>query len=444
MKSVQRRKLAAIVVYAYSRSRFWRDWFDNAKVVPTEIQNPGDLQRLPLCAKKDLLSRPVEERLTREPEGCVRFSTSGTTGPPMPVYLERSVARNYKLRVPTRLRYQYWARDTESVFFKDLQIAFARTSSLDSGMREDSTRTSRKEEREEDPHRVRNQILGGTRSRLVGPIVSRFHNRLCSTANMSEDISEVLPAVLEYRPGVIEGAISYLRLLADYATEKRLSDHIRPARFITAGEPVDEPNRAYIESVFRTNVYQAYGCNETGLVSFECVEKKGMHVIEDTVILEVLDKEGNPVPPGETGEIVATGLVNKAMPLIRYRLGDMGYMSSDGPCSCGITLPMLRSVEGRAAHYMHFPNGQQISPKRMLTLMHSIAGLPRCQAVQDAPESVAVRVFAQGKPFPRSSVDEFVSVLQKEAGGSVKISSSIMPAQRLAVKFSASVPFSGQ
>jgi phenylacetate-coenzyme A ligase PaaK-like adenylate-forming protein len=131
------------------------------------------------------------------------------------------------------------------------------------------------------------------------------------------------------------------------------------------------------------------------------------------------------------------------MPLIRYKLGDIGYMSPDGLCSCGITLPVLGSVEGRAAHYMYFPNERNISPKRMLTMMHSVAGLPRCQVVQDAPDSVVVRVFPQGKPFPPSSVDEFLSMLEKEAGRSVKVGASIEPADRLAVKFSASIPFSG-
>src|SRR5208337_1136895 len=106
---------------------------------------------------------------------------------------------------------------------------------------------------------------------------------------------------------------------------------------------------------------------------------------------------------------------------IRYRTGDIGYMAADGLCACGITLPLLESVEGRVAHYMHFPGGRQISPKRMLTLMHGVAGLPGCQVVQDTPDSVAVRVFARGKTFPQPSVDEFLSLLERETGRSVRV-----------------------
>lgn len=446
IQRVQGERLRTMVSCAYGMSRFWRDWFDAAKVAPGEIQGPEDLRRLPLCSKKDLLARPVEERLTTPQEDCVRLATSGTTGGPMPVYLDRSVARDYKIRGPTRARYRHWAKGTETLFAKDLQIAFARAQNAVARMGEGPPAGG--------PgtagggtaiHPVRNQLVGGPGSRILGPIVSRLFNHFVTTAYVSEDISEVIPTIRKYRPDLIEGAISYLRLLADYAAEdEEAGGRIRPARFLTAGEPVDEPNRAYIESVFQRSVYQAYGCNELGLISFECVEQKGMHVIEDNVIVEILDERGDPVRPGEAGEIVATGLASRAMPLIRYRTGDVGYMAPEGLCACGITLPLLESVEGRAVHYMRFPSGRQISPKRMLTLMHSVAGLPGCQAVQDAPDSVVVRVFARGKPFPQSSVDEFLGSLEREAGRSTRVSATIETARRLGVKFSASVPFSGR
>ncbi|MGA2664106.1 MAG: AMP-binding protein [Nitrososphaerales archaeon] len=443
IRRVQEGKLRAMVSCAYGRSRFWRDWFDAAKVTPGDIRGPEDLRRLPLCSKDDLLAHPVEERLTSPQEDCVRLATSGTTGRPMPVYLDRSVARDYKIRGPTRVRYRHWARGTEGLFAKDLQIAFARAQNSAARIGEGPPAGGQGAAGGgAAPHPVRNQLVGGPGSTIVGPFVSRLFNHFVRTAYVSEDIGEVVPAVLEYKPDLIEGAMSYLRMLADYAAgNEEVGGRIRPARFLTAGEPVDEPNRAYIESVFQRSVYQAYGCNELGLISFECVEQKGMHVIEDNVIVEILDEGGDPVRPGEAGEIVATGLVSKAMPLVRYRTGDVGYMAPEGLCACGITLPLLESVEGRAAHYMRFPSGRQISPKRMLTLMHSVVGLPGCQVVQDAPDSVVVRVFARGNPIPQSAVDEFLSLLERETGRSARVGSNIEVGRRLGVKFSASVPF---
>jgi len=442
MRRIQGKKLSAMVSFAYNRSKFWRSWFDNARITPSEIRVLEDLQRLPTCSKKDLLSHSVEDRLTVSQKDCVRISTSGTTGEPMPVYLDRSVARNYKIWGSTRFRYRYWAQGIEPMFSRTLQIVYARAPNPMTGTGERSPVTRAQKKEDGDPHRIRNQILGNAKSAMLGSAASHIFNHYVRIAFVSHDISETIPTILDYKADLIEGPISYLRLLAEYASENKVSGPIRPARFLTVGEAVDEPNRTYIESVFRTNVYQGYGCNEVGLVSCECARKKGMHVVADEVILEILDDEGNPVPSGENGNIVATGLVNRAMPLIRYKLGDVGRMSREGPCSCGITLPILESVEGRAAHYMYFPNGRQISPKGMLTMMHNVAGLPRCQVVQDAPDSVLVRVFAQGRPFPQSSVDEFTSVLGREAGSLVRVSVAIEPTQRLAVKFSASVPFS--
>ena len=87
---------------------------------------------------------------------------------------------------------------------------------------------------------------------------------------------------------------------------------------------------------------------ETGILGYECQVHNGLHVPEDHLFVEVLDSDGAPVALGEKGELVVTTLRREAMPFIRYRLGDIGSVTTD-PCPCGRTHMMLKGIFGKAA-----------------------------------------------------------------------------------------------
>jgi len=91
---------------------------------------------------------------------------------------------------------------------------------------------------------------------------------------------------------------------------------------------------------FGIKAYDSYGLSEMmgPGVAFECTEQDGLHVWEDAFILEVLDKNGEQCAPGEKGELVLTTLCKEALPLLRYRTGDI-TMLMDGECACGRTAP---------------------------------------------------------------------------------------------------------
>ena len=112
--------------------------------------------------------------------------------------------------------------------------------------------------------------------------------------------------------------------------------------------------RRTIEEVFQCPVTNRYGCEEVSLIACECQRHDGLHVNADGIYLEVLRPDGTPCPPGEPGMIVVTDLVNRAMPIIRYQVGDMGVLS-DRQCPCGRGLPLLEKIEGRMADYVVTP-----------------------------------------------------------------------------------------
>jgi phenylacetate-CoA ligase len=104
-------------------------------------------------------------------------------------------------------------------------------------------------------------------------------------------------------------------------------------------------------------------------MSWQCPAKQGYHIDADAMILQFLDKSGEEVAIGERGEIVCTSLFNRAMPLIRYAIGDVG-VQSDELCVCGRTLPLMKVVEGRKDSLLLFPDGRVITPRTFTIAMN--------------------------------------------------------------------------
>ena len=117
-------------------------------------------------------------------------------------------------------------------------------------------------------------------------------------------------------------------------------------------------------------------------MAMEC-PKGQLHVIPAIGIVEILREDGTPCAPGETGEMVATGLLNDAMPLIRYRLGDYAAWSENQTCSCGNSQPIITNLEGRVDDYLIALDGRKIG--RLSTAMKRSPTIHSAQLVQDKP-----------------------------------------------------------
>jgi phenylacetate-CoA ligase len=112
------------------------------------------------------------------------------------------------------------------------------------------------------------------------------------------------------------------------------------------GEQIYPFERDEVERHLGAKVVEFYGSTAMGAIAAQCPERS-RHVFAEHVHLEI-HRDGNPVPPGEFGDIVVTSLDNRAMPLVRCRIGDRGRMSPD-PCRCGRPHPVLAELVGRAA-----------------------------------------------------------------------------------------------
>jgi phenylacetate-CoA ligase len=143
----------------------------------------------------------------------------------------------------------------------------------------------------------------------------------------------------------------------------------RPARAVLASaEILTPPQRRRIGRFFGAPVFERFGCNEFATVAHQC-GAGGMHVLTDRVHLEILRPDGRPAAPGEIGEAVVSDLDNRAMPLLRYRLGDA--LEAGGRCSCPLPFPVFLAAHGRMTDLLEGTGGRPISPRHVAVALET-------------------------------------------------------------------------
>ncbi|WP_447979327.1 phenylacetate--CoA ligase family protein [Candidatus Nitrospira bockiana] len=188
-------------------------------------------------------------------------------------------------------------------------------------------------------------------------------------------------AVREYGSEWITGYGSAIAALAESA----LTAGVEPVRLrsaIVSGDTLLPGMRTSIEQFFQCRCFDHYGQSEGVCSAMECPYGR-MHVIPFAGIIEILRQDGTACAPGEVGEIVATGLLNDAMPLIRYRLGDYAAWAGEQDCPCGNQQPILTKLEGRVDDYLLTADGRKIG--RLSTAMKRSPTIHSAQIVQDRP-----------------------------------------------------------
>ena len=196
-----------------------------------------------------------------------------------------------------------------------------------------------------------------------------------------------LDAIARYRVTYLYGYSSSLYALAETALELDRTD-LRMTVALTSAEPLYDYQRATIGKAFKCPVRETYGMAEIVAMASEC-EAGRLHLWPEAGWVEDI-QDGQAVPYGATGDLVCTGLLNADMPLIRYRLGDRGILAGNtGPCQCGRTLPVMRSVEGRISDVLYTKDGRRVS--RFGQVFNGDLGIREAQVIQETLDCVKVK-----------------------------------------------------
>jgi phenylacetate-CoA ligase len=225
----------------------------------------------------------------------------------------------------------------------------------------------------------------------------------------------------EHQGAVLEGFPSVLGILADFVLSRGETIPIRAV--FTSGEPLYPATREKIESAFQATVFDSYGMTEyCGLIQ-QC-EKGEMHLAPEYGYLEILDENNAPVAADEEGYFVWTGFLNRAMPLVRYRIGDRGRWRLGPSCPCGRAFPRVTPTITRESEILHCADGRIFSPRALNQYLKGATSLRFCQFVHDRAERVVVRAVA-GSDLAAQEMMKIREELQHLLGASMRVTAEI-------------------
>lgn len=309
------------------------------------------LARLPVLERRLVQEDPEAFRDPRVP--AVLLNSSGSTGVPLRLYLERRARRR---------RQRQFAR-----FF------------LSNGWRPWDRALSIK-------------VLPDSSARLGSRRLDATLLRRRRAASILEDPDRLFELLRREDPEILHGLPSALEQLACRAE----SEGWRPGRLrriFTVSEALSPSARVLLERVLGAPVIDSYAAAEA-VIGFQCELRSGFHVIEDNVVVEVVDDAGAPIPAGECGRVLITTLDNAAMPLVRYAIGDMALAPSGAPCRCGRPGMVIPRILGRQVP-MFEVDGGSVSPWGVIARMHEIESVRQFQLIQTERDAVTVLIRPQ-------------------------------------------------
>jgi phenylacetate-CoA ligase len=233
------------------------------------------------------------------------------------------------------------------------------------------------------------------------------------------DVTTPLPEIVEalnaYQPQVLITYPSFIRRLAEEQRAGRL--RIAPRQFCAAAETLTQDVRELARETWGAAVLNAYGATEANLIGIECPWAAGLHVPEDLLVLEVVDENDRPVPPGVVGhKVLVTTLFNRTLPFIRYELSDLVTVA-EGICKCGRPHLRLASVQGRREDVLSLParGGGRVSV-HALQLRAPLLRMPEIVQFQVSPRpaGLLVRVVVREATVPRGVLQSVRRVIETE------------------------------
>lgn len=359
-----------LIGHAYHHCPFYRRRFDLFDLVPSDLKSLQDLTQVPILEKEDIQSHRDAMVAENWPRDDLKPNqTGGSTGEPISFYMSLA---SHQSRTAAMWRHNAWA--AYDVGDKAAYVWGAI------------------------PDAPKHSLKQWSRNLLIDRVL------YLDAANITEEKMRAFHLALKtFRPKIIQAYARSLALFAQYLKSRSLLAY-QPHSIITSAESLSPVDRKLIEEVFGCSVFNRYGCREFGVIASECAEHDGLHVMAEGLHVEVVCGS-RPARVGETGSILVTDLLNYAMPMIRYRIGDVASRHGT-PCSCGRGLEKLQEIEGRVTDFLTAGDGRLVSGVFLATYVIANAhSLGQVQLYQDTPGRVLYRIRQlPGKPVPREDL----------------------------------------
>jgi phenylacetate-CoA ligase len=379
IRRLQDKRLRRLIEHGVRAVPYYHKLFRRLGLSPEDVSSIRDLAKIPPLSRGEIKQHFYQLQATDYPRQRIRLdASSGSTGEPIR-FLKTIEQRSWELAAELRAYEWFGVRKGER---HALLFPEARRSRV--------------------PIRLR-VYLDRVASRC------RFFNGI----NLSEDrMTAFAHELIGFRPSYLIGSPGVLSVFARHIQREDIP--LRVETVITSFEKLYPHQRKTIEETLEASVRDFYGSRELGSIAAECPHQRTYVCSAENLHLEVVDESGEPCSPGETGEILITGLLNYAMPLIRYRIGDMATLSSQQCDNRG--LPTLQSIQGRSIGMLVSSEGHLVST---IFIVDSLP-VSRFQVVQESNLDVTVRLVPE-KTYDRRHERRIESAVRRRLG-EVKVS----------------------
>ena len=315
-----------------------------------------DLARLPTMTKQDAQLNGTQMVWQDVPGGAYQYTTGGSSGHALTFYFGKwRQASDAAGRIRAR---RWWGIDIgdKEIYLWGAPVELAKTD------------------------RIKH-----FRDRLMNQVLLNAFDMSPST------MKQYLETIRQYRPKCLYGYASSLALLARFAQSTGQTINIPELKAIfTTGEPLYPDQREIIQEIFHAPVANEFGSRDIGFTAHESPTGQ-MLLMSESIVLELLDTEGQPVPVGATGEAVITGLCSQAQPFIRYRTGDM-VKATDQTCRQGRGLHVLGEVLGRSTDFVIKQDGTILHALAVIYVLRAIEGVESFKIIQHTTSELEVQI----------------------------------------------------
>lgn len=391
LETYQLQKLGKLLKHAYENVPYYRRVFDERGLKPEDIQDFSDLQKLPYLTK-DVIRKNINDLKARNyPDNKFEYvTTSGTTSgamSPLGFYYEKGVSRAREWAfIKTqwdRIGYHFW--DKCAVLRGYVSRATDKSKFFDYS------------------------LFG--RWLILSPF-------LMSDKNLSNYIDKLR----EFEPKYIQAFPSEIYIIAKFMKENDIDPFPSVKALLCGSENLYEWQRKLLEGVFDCRVYCWYGHAEQAVLAGECEVSSNYHIFPEYGIVELVDSSDKIITSGnKLGEIVATGLNNDIMPLIRYRTMDLARIS-DIDCECRRNYRMITQIEGRLQEMIIAKDKRLISVTAILAAIKRLESFPQLKNVQFVQEKAGLLKIkiVKGSNYSDEDENEILTSIDKNFRGSLK------------------------
>jgi len=382
----QLEQLKKLIRHAYENVPYYKHTFDQNRITPEDIKTLEDFRKISFVTRENIKKNLNDFVAINYKNKIIPFTTGGSTGEPLKIYWEKG--RTRPLEKAFMWRQWNWV----------------------------------------------NFNIGDKTAVLRGFLIKKswwYYDPIDKALVLSayhlkgENIPHYIQKLREFQPVSIQAYPSVLTILAKYMKNKNTSP-INSIKVILCGsENLFPYQRKLFEEVFQCRVFSWYGQGENVCLAANCEFSNNYHIFSEYGFTELIDEEGNPVEEeDERGEIVSTGFNNYALPLIRYRTGDIGVMTKD-QCNCRRCYSLLKRIDGRKQDYIVTSDGRLISATALIFGQHfdAFSRIERMQLVQVQKGDVTVKIVKY-PDYARKDEEEIRAKMIDCVGSNLRINFS--------------------